>query len=53
MKREAGDIKVRGSAAYTREAYLSDWIKIGAVVGWIFNNEVKEDNEVKFGYRIK
>lgn len=47
MRCEAGDINVRGSAAFTREAYLSDWIKIGAVVGWIFNNEEE------FGYRIK
>jgi hypothetical protein len=53
MRREAGDINVSGSAAFTREAYLSDWIKIGSVVGWIFNNEMKDDGELKFGHRIK
>jgi hypothetical protein len=47
MGHGAGRIRERGSAAFTRDAYLSDSIQIGAVVGWIFNNE--ED----FGYRIK
>jgi len=47
MKHAAERIRERGSAAFTREGYLSDEIKIGVVVGWIFNNE---DN---FGYRIK
>jgi len=36
----------RGSAAMTREAYGFDHIRIGAIVGWIFNNEIE-------GYRIK
>ncbi len=36
----------RGSAAITREAYLSNEIQSGTVVGWIFNNE-------EGGYRIK
>jgi hypothetical protein len=40
-------IRELGSAAFTREAYVSEQIHIGSVVGWIFNNE--ED----FGYRIK
>jgi hypothetical protein len=47
MRRQPGSVREHGSAAFTRESYLSDWIKIGAVVGWVFNNE-KE-----FGYRIK
>lgn len=46
MQREAQRLRGRGSAAVTREAYLSDAISIGAVVGWIFNNE-------EGGYRIK
>lgn len=48
-----GRIRERGSAAYTRDAYLSDEIKIGVVVGWIFNNELKPNKEIRFGYRIK
>lgn len=47
MGHGAGRIRERGSAAFRRDAYLSEEIRIGAVVGWIFNNE--ED----FGYRIK
>jgi hypothetical protein len=35
-----------GSAAITREGYLTDRIRSGAIVGWIFNNEQE-------GYRIK
>jgi hypothetical protein len=35
-----------GSAAITREGYLTDEIRSGAIVGWIFNNE-------QDGYRIK
>jgi hypothetical protein len=35
-----------GSAAITRQAYLFEEIRSGAVVGWIFNNE-------QGGYRIK
>lgn len=46
MQREAQKARGRGSAAVTRETYLSDGISIGAVVGWILNNEVG-------GYRIK
>jgi len=46
MKQAAERIRERGSAAFTREGYLSDEIKIGVVVGWIFNNELKQ-------YRIK
>lgn len=46
MQREAQRIRGRGSAAITRQAYLSDDISAGAVAGWIFNNE-------EGGYRIK
>ncbi len=46
MRREAQRLRGRGSAAIRREAYLSDDISIGAVVGWIFNNEAG-------AYRIK
>ena len=46
MQREAQRVRGHGSAAVTREAYLGDAIEIGAVVGWIFNNE-------EGGYRIK
>jgi hypothetical protein len=46
MRREAQALRGRGSAAVTRQAYLSDEISIGAVAGWIFNNE-------EGGYRIK
>jgi hypothetical protein len=35
-----------GSAAITREGYLTNEIRSGAIVGWIFNNE-------QDGYRIK
>jgi hypothetical protein len=35
-----------GSAAVIREVYLSEEIRSGAIVGWIFNNEQE-------GYRIK
>lgn len=35
-----------GSAAITRQVYLSEEIQIGSIVGWIFNNEQN-------GYRIK
>jgi hypothetical protein len=47
MRHETGRIRERGSAAFTREAYVSEKIRIGVVVGWIFNNEEN------FGYRIK
>ncbi len=46
MQREAQRLRGRGSAAITRQAYLSDDISIGAVVGWILNNEME-------AYRIK
>ena len=46
MQAEAQRVRGRGSAAVTREAYLSEEISIGAVAGWIFNNEAG-------GYRIK
>ncbi|MCB9451598.1 MAG: hypothetical protein H6672_09165 [Anaerolineaceae bacterium] len=36
----------RGSAAVSRQVYLYDDIRIGELVGWIFNNE-------QVGYRIK
>ncbi len=47
MQQQTGHVRERGSAAFTHKAYLSDQIQIGAVVGWIFNNEPE------FGYRIK
>jgi hypothetical protein len=46
MRRDSQRLKGRGSAAFLREAYLSDEILIGEVVAWIFNNE-------ELGYRIK
>ena len=46
MREEARRLRGRGSAAVTREAYLSEEISIGAVAGWIFNNEEN-------AYRIK
>jgi hypothetical protein len=36
----------QGSAGIKRQAYPHDDIRVGAVVGWIFNNEI-------LGYRIK
>ncbi len=47
MRDEAGNLRERGSSAFTHKAYLSDKIHIGEVVGWIFNNEPE------FGHRIK
>lgn len=46
MLSSAEKIHTHGSAEITMEAYRSKEIRIGEVVGWIFNNEVK-------GYRIK
>jgi len=46
MLRSAQTIHRQGSAAITMEAYRSEEIRIGEVVGWIFNNEEE-------GYRIK
>jgi hypothetical protein len=46
MLRSALSIHREGSAAITMSAYRSEEIRIGEVVGWIFNNEEQ-------GYRIK
>jgi len=46
MERSRQALRGRGSAAINREAYLFDEIRIGALAGWIFNNEEE-------GYRIK
>ncbi|HKG21086.1 MAG TPA: hypothetical protein VKC34_04240, partial [Blastocatellia bacterium] len=46
MLRSAQRIHLQGSAAITMEAYRSEEIRIGEIVGWIFNNEEE-------GYRIK
>nr|MBI2905491.1 hypothetical protein [Chloroflexota bacterium] len=46
MERSRQSLRGKGSAAITREAYLFDEIRIGAIAGWIFNNEEE-------GYRIK
>lgn len=46
MERARQQVRGRGSAAITRSAYLSDEIRSGTIVGWIFNNE-------EGGYRIK
>lgn len=46
MRRRPQHTRDHGSAAVTREAYPYDDIRIGAVVAWIFNNEI-------LGYRIK
>jgi NAD(P)-dependent dehydrogenase (short-subunit alcohol dehydrogenase family) len=46
MLRSAQTIHRQGSAAITMEAYRSEEIRIGEVVGWIFNNEEE-------GHRIK
>jgi len=45
MERMRQRVRGRGSAAITREAYLFDDIRIGTIVGWIFNDEG--------GYRMK
>jgi hypothetical protein len=46
MLESAEKIHLHGSAEITMEAYRSKEIRIGEIVGWIFNNEVR-------GYRIK
>lgn len=46
MLGSAENIHLQGSAGITMEAYRSEEIRIGEVVGWILNNEEK-------GYRIK
>jgi hypothetical protein len=52
MERSHQDIRGRGSAAVTIEGYIYDTIRIGEVVGWIFNNE-QDGYRVKYGHRIK
>jgi hypothetical protein len=52
MENSRQRIHGKGSAAVTRKVYLYDDIRIGEVVGWIFNNE-KEGDRLKYGYRIK
>jgi len=46
MERARQCTRGSGSASVTRETYLSDEIRSGTIVGWIFNNE-------EGGYRIK
>jgi hypothetical protein len=46
MGRARQALRGKGSAAVDREMYLYNEIKIGEVVGWIFNNEMR-------GYRLK
>lgn len=46
MRRAQQQLRGRGSAAITMEAYLAEEIRIGEVVAWVFNNE-------EFGFRIK
>ena len=46
MSRRSRSLDERGSAGIKREMYPHDDIRVGAVVGWIFNNEIR-------GYRIK
>jgi hypothetical protein len=47
MERESQRLRGRGSSAVTSDAYLfKKNIQVGAVVAWIFNNEI-------LGYRIK
>lgn len=46
MQRARQQLRGSGSAAVTRQTYLSDQIRIGAIAGWVFNNEQQ-------GYRIK
>ncbi len=45
-------IRGRGSAAVTLDGYIYEDIRIGEVVGWIFNNE-HEGYRIKYGHRIK
>ncbi len=46
MRRALQGVRGKGSAAVNREAYLFDEMRVGEVVGWVFNNEMG-------GYRIK
>jgi hypothetical protein len=52
MERSRQGIRGRGSAAVTIEGYIYDNIRIGEVVGWIFNNE-QDGYRIKYGHRIK
>ena len=52
MEKSQQDIRGRGSAAVTIEGYIYDNIRIGEVVGWIFNNE-RDGYRIKYGHRIK
>lgn len=45
MRRHRMQVRGKGSAAVNRAAYLFEEIRIGEVVGWIFNNEMG-------GYRL-
>jgi hypothetical protein len=46
MARARQALRGSGSAAVTRQVYLFDRIRCGAIAGWVFNNEQE-------GYRIK
>ena len=46
MEAERQELARKGSAAVSRATYLPVGLKIGDVVGWIFNNEMA-------GYRVK
>src|SRR5258706_15789840 len=52
MKESRQHVHGKGSSAVTPEIYIYNDIRIGEVVGWIFNNE-KEGDKLKYGYRIK
>ena len=52
MERSHQWMRGRGSAAVTIEGYIYDDIRIGEVVGWIFNNE-SDGYRKKYGHRIK
>jgi hypothetical protein len=52
MEKSLKDIRGRGSSAVTIEGYIYDNIRIGEVVGWIFNNE-QDGYRIKYGHRIK
>jgi hypothetical protein len=52
MEESRQHVHGKGSSAVTPEIYIYNDIRIGEVVGWIFNNE-KEGDKLKYGYRIK
>ncbi len=52
MEKSRLQIRGRGSASVTLEGYLYEDMRIGEVVGWIFNNE-HEGYRIKYGHRIK